>query len=62
MDAATQKIALLILGLIALAVVIGGLVLTNNDKTLPDALLALGSVAVGAIAGIITTKAISANG
>lgn len=61
MDSSSRKIALVILGLLALAVVIGGLFLTSDDKTLPDALLALGSVAVGAIAGIVTpSKAESA--
>lgn len=56
MDSSGRKIALIILGLIALAVVVGGLFLTGDDKTLPDALLALGAAAVGAIAGIITPQ------
>ena len=43
-----------VLGLLALSVVIGGIVLTLNDKDLSGELIAIGSAAAGAIAGILS--------
>ena len=39
-----------VLGMLALSVVIGGIVLTLNDKDLSGELIAIGSAAAGAIA------------
>ena len=43
----------LVLGVVAVATVIGGLVLAMNDKSLPEAVIAIGSGAVGAIGGLL---------
>ena len=50
----TIYMVITVLGLLALAVVIGGIVLTLNDKDLSGELIAIGSAAAGAIAGILS--------
>ena len=42
-----------ILGIIAILVVIGGIVLTLDDKTIPDALIAIGSGAATGVAALL---------
>lgn len=54
MHASTTRLVVGVLGLLALAVVIGGIVLALNDKALPGELIAIGSAAAGAIGGILT--------
>lgn len=49
-----RTVALLILGVVACAVVIGGIFLQFDDKQLSDALIAIGSGAIGAVAGIVS--------
>lgn len=49
-DRLSELVIAIVLGSIALSVVIGGIVLALRDKTLTDALIGLGSVAVGALA------------
>lgn len=49
----TTRIATILVGLIALAVVVGAIVLPLADKTIPDALIAIGSAAGGALAALI---------
>lgn len=43
-----------VLGLLALAVVVGGIVLALDDKSLPGELIAIGSAAAGAVGGILS--------
>jgi hypothetical protein len=47
------RIVVIALGLVALAAVIGAIVLAAGDKDIPQILLALGSAAVGALAGLL---------
>lgn len=42
-----------LLGLIAAIVVVGGIVLALSDKTIPEALVAIGSGAAGALASLL---------
>lgn len=49
-------IALIALALVALTVVIGGVALALNDKALPGELIAIGSGAAGAIAGVVAIR------
>ena len=50
----TVRLVIGVLGLVAVLVVIGGIVLTLDDKALPESLIAIGSLAVGAVAGILS--------
>jgi hypothetical protein len=52
-------VALVGLSLIALTVVIGGIILGLDGKTLDSALIAIGSGAAGAIGGLVTLKGTS---
>lgn len=49
----------LALGAIALLVVIGGIALSIFGKTMPESIVVLGSVAVGALAGVLTAQAVT---
>lgn len=53
-DQKTVRLVISVLGMLALTVVIGAIVLSYQEKTIPDALIALGSVSVGAVAGILS--------
>lgn len=53
-DQSTVRIVIAVLGSLALAVVIGGIVLALNDKSLPGELIAIGSAAAGAVGGILS--------
>lgn len=50
----TVLAVVIFLGLVALFTVTGGFVLAYNGKAIPGELIGLGSVAVGAIAGILS--------
>lgn len=52
-DAPTVRIVIGVLGLLALLVVAGGIVLALNDKSLPGELIAIGSAAAGTVGGIL---------
>lgn len=52
-DQSTVRLVIGVLGVLALTVVIGGIVLVMDEKSMPDALIAMGSVSVGAVAGIL---------
>lgn len=52
-DRTVTLAVLVILGAVSLAVVVGGLVLAMNDKSLPGELIAIGAGGVGAIAGLL---------
>jgi drug/metabolite transporter (DMT)-like permease len=53
-DQSTVRIVIAVLGSLALAVVVGGIVLALNDKSLPGELIAIGSAAAGAVGGILS--------
>lgn len=53
-DQSTVRLVIGVLGFLALTVVIGAIVLVMGDKDMPEALIAMGSVAVGAVAGILS--------
>lgn len=53
MNARNARAAMLILGAIAIIIVAGGIALAWTGRAIPDALIALGGGAVGAIAGIL---------
>lgn len=43
----------IILGLLALSVVLGGIILTMNDKSIPDALIAIGAGAATNVVAVM---------
>ena len=47
------QIVVLALAVIGLLVVIGGIVLSFFDRSIPESVIVLGSVAVGALAGMV---------
>lgn len=53
-DQTTVRIVLCTLAALALAVVVGGIYLAAIDKSLPGELIAIGSAAAGAVAGILS--------
>ncbi len=46
-DRITIRMIVLFMGLASLAVIAGGIFLANDERSLPDALIALGGVALG---------------
>lgn len=56
-DLFIYRVVVIVLGVIALVTVFGGIAITlllrDNSITLPDAIVALGSAAVGALAGLL---------
>lgn len=50
----TVRMVIGVLGLLALAVVVGGIILALDDKSLPGELIAIGSAAAGAVGGILS--------
>ncbi len=51
-DIVLYRIAVIVLGLLAIFAAVGSIVLVSFDKTTPDVLIALGSAAVGALVGL----------
>jgi len=51
-DRLVYRIAVIVLGLLALIAAIGSLILVAYGKTTPEAVVALGSAAVGALVGL----------
>ena len=47
------KIVVVALALLCVLTVLGGIVLAYTDKALPESVIVLGSVAVGALAGMV---------
>jgi len=47
------RIVVLILGLVALASLVGAIMLTIQDRSTPELLIALGSAAMGGLAGLL---------
>jgi len=54
-DTWNVRLVILFLGLIALAVVVGGQLLSALDKEVPVSIVALGSGAAGALGGILAS-------
>lgn len=50
----TVRLVIAVLGVLAFAVVVGGIVLALDDKSLPGELIAIGSAAAGAVGGILS--------
>jgi uncharacterized membrane protein len=46
-------VVVIALALLGVLTVVGGIVLAWGDKTLPESVIVLGSVAVGALAGMV---------
>lgn len=53
-DNTTVRLVIATLAALAFAVVVGGIYLTAIDKALPGELIAIGSAAAGAVAGILS--------
>jgi hypothetical protein len=53
-DNLTVRLVIGALALLAFTVVVGGIYLTAIDKSLPGELIAIGSAAAGAVAGILS--------
>ena len=53
-DVWIYRIAVLVLGFVVLAAVVGAIWLNLADKSIPELLIALGSASVGAIAGLLS--------
>ena len=52
-DPWVYRIVVLILGLVALASLVGTIMLTIQDRSTPELLIALGSAAMGGLAGLL---------
>lgn len=50
----TVRLVIGVLGLLALSVVVGGFALAMTDRSIPESLIAIGSAAAGAVAGILS--------
>lgn len=57
-DRLIYRIALVVLGLLALIAAIGSIILVFVDKTTPEVLVALGSAGVGALVGLFAPSPI----
>lgn len=53
------QIVVLALAVIGLLVVIGGIVLSFFDRSIPESVIVLGSVAVGALAGMVAPATVA---
>lgn len=53
-DAGNVRLAIIFLGLLAVVCLGGGIYLVHDDKSLPDALIAIGSSAATAITLVVT--------
>lgn len=52
-DQKTVRLVIAILGLLALAVVVGGVILAVTDRSIPDALIAIGAGAAASVGSIL---------
>lgn len=53
-DKLTQHMAVVVLGLLALATVVGGIALAWSDRALPGEIIAIGAGAAGVIGGALS--------
>jgi hypothetical protein len=58
-DQKTVQMVIGFLGLIALNVVLGGMILAYTGKPIPSEIVALGSAALGAVAGILAKTSVA---
>ena len=56
------QIVIIALAAIGLLVVVGGILLSFFDRTIPESVIVLGSVAVGALAGMVAPSTVAAGG
>lgn len=56
------QIVVVSLAAIGLLVVVGGILLSFFDRAIPESVIVLGSVAVGALAGMVAPAAIAGGG
>lgn len=56
-DTLTVRIVVLALALIALAIILGEIFLQTTDRTMPESLLVLAGVAVGALGSLLASTA-----
>lgn len=56
------QIVVVSLAAIGLLVVVGGILLSFFDRSIPESVIVLGSVAVGALAGMVAPAAIAGGG
>jgi hypothetical protein len=53
-DQKTVRLVIALLGAVALLTVAGGIYLTSDGEEIPDALWAIGSLALGALGGLLS--------
>jgi len=58
-DVWIYRISVMTLGLVVLASIIGAIVLSTQDKTIPDTVVALGAAAAGSLAGLLAPSPLS---
>lgn len=56
-DTGVYRMVVCFLGIVAVAAIIGAIILVGIRTDVPDALIALGSAAVGALAGLLSPSA-----
>lgn len=56
------QIVVIALAAIGLLVVVGGIVLSFANRSIPESVIVLGSVAVGALAGMVAPAAVAGGG
>lgn len=56
------QIVVIALAAIGLLVVVGGIVLSFFDRAIPESVIVLGSVAVGALAGMVAPATVAGGG
>ncbi|MFA5451069.1 MAG: hypothetical protein WC231_03650 [Dehalococcoidales bacterium] len=56
-DTGVYRMVVCFLGIVAVAAIIGSIILVGIKTDVPDALIALGSAAVGALAGLLSPSA-----
>lgn len=52
-DKFTIRAVVVILGIVSIIVVVGGILLTLDGKTIPDAIIAIGSAAIGSVSTLL---------
>jgi hypothetical protein len=58
-DTWVYRLVIITLGVVVIGVVIGAFALAGYDKPIPEALVAIGSTALGALAGLLAPSPVS---
>lgn len=58
-DVWVYRISVLALGLVVLCSMVGGIVLSAGGRQIPEAVVALGSAAIGSLAGLLIPSPVS---